>query len=253
MSSSARRRSNLFVLAEFLLPLGLLLSSGCFDAASIPLSSTPFLPAEAATPAPEGAGIVVLPKPVFKGAISVEEALLKRRSVRAFANVPLTLAEVSQLLWAAQGTTSESGGRTAPSAGALYPLEVYVAAGNVQGLAPAIYKYRPGEHVLVKIKDGDIRADLADAAVGQSCVKDGAIDVVVAAVYERTTKKYGERGIRYVHMEAGHAAENICLQASALGLGVVTVGAFYDERVEASVGMPDNELPLYVVPVGRVP
>ncbi len=246
-------RAIIFLLVQLLLPLGFLLSLGCFNAAPPPLAVTHSPAAGAAAPPPAQAEILGLPKPMFNSGTSVEEALLKRRSVREYASVPLTLAEVSQLLWAAQGMTSESGGRAAPSAGALYPLEVYLAVGNVQGLAPAVYKYRPGRHELVKIKDGDVRAGLSDAAVGQSCVKEGAIDMVIAAVYERTTRKYGERGVRYVHMEAGHAAQNIYLQAASLGLGVVTVGAIDDSRVKSVVGMSDDEMPLYVVPVGGVP
>ena len=181
----------------------------------------------------------------------MEETLFKRRSVREYANVPLTIEEVSQLLWAAQGLTAEWEGRTAPSAGALYPLEVYVAVGNVRDLAPGVYKYKPQGHGLVKVRDDDVRGELADAALGQTWVKKGAIDIVIAAVYGRTTKKYGDRGVRYVHMEAGHAAQNIYLQAAALDLVMVTIGAFYDDRVKEILGMPQSEAPLYVIPVGR--
>ena len=192
-----------------------------------------------------------LPEPRLKSDVSLEETLLKRRSVREFTDEPLTLEEVSQLLWAAQGVTAEWGGRTAPSAGALYPLEVYLVVGNVANLAPGVYKYKPERHKLVRIRGEDVREELAEAALGQSWVKEGAIDIVVAAVYERTTKKYGDRGVRYVHMEAGHAAQNIYLQAAALDLGIVTVGAFYDDRVKDIIGMPEDEVPLYVIPVGK--
>ena len=171
--------------------------------------------------------------------------------MREFVDTPLTLEEVSQLLWAAQGITAKWGGRTAPSAGALYPLELYVVVGNVDGLPQGVYKYRPAGHDLVKVVDGDQRSRLAEAAVGQSWVRDGAIDIVVAAVYERTMRKYKERGIRYVHMEAGHAAQNIYLQATTMDLGMVTVGAFFDEQVSEILGMPKDEAPLYVIPVGR--
>jgi len=126
-----------------------------------------------------------------------------------------------------------------------------VAAGDVENLAPGVYKYKPDGHELVKIEDGDVREELAEAALGQTWVQDGTIDIVIAAVYERTTRKYGDRGIRYVHMEAGHAAQNIYLQATALDLGMVTVGAFNDERVKEVMGMPENENPLYAIPVGR--
>ena len=182
---------------------------------------------------------------------SLEELLRQRRSVREYADAPLTQDEVFKLLWVAQGITRPWGGRTAPSAGALYPLELYLVAGNVEGLAPGVYKYEPAEEELTHIKDGDVRAVLAAAALGQDCVKTGAIDIVIAAVYERTTGKYGSRGERYVHIEVGHAAQNICLQATALGLGLVTVGAFQDDLVKMIIGMEADETPLYIIPVGR--
>ena len=163
----------------------------------------------------------------------------------------MTLAELAQLLWAAQGITSHWGGRTAPSAGALYPLETYVAVGNVEGLSNGVYKYKPERHELSKLRDGDVRLELGDAALQQVYVSKAAIHIVIAAVYDRTTIKYGDRGIRYVHMEAGHAAQNICLQATALNLGVVPVGAFYDDQLKSILTMPDNEAPLYIIPVGK--
>jgi SagB-type dehydrogenase family enzyme len=163
----------------------------------------------------------------------------------------LSLEDISQLLWAAQGITSDWGGRTAPSAGALYPLEVYLVVGDVDGLETGVYKYQPQEHALVRVGDGDVRSELASAALGQSCVARGAVDIIIAAVYERTTGKYGDRGVRYVHMEAGHAAQNICLEAVVLDLGTVTVGAFSDEGVKGILDMPESEAPLYIMPVGR--
>jgi len=203
------------------------------------------------TPAAPSETIIELPEPRFESSVSLEEALLKRRSVREYADVPLTLEEVSQLLWAAQGVTSEWGGRTAPSAGALYPLEVYLAVGSIENIAPGVYKYRPRRHEIVQVRDEDVRSELAKATLGQAWIKEGAIDIIIAAVYERTTKKYGDRGVRYVHLEAGHAAQNIYLQAAALDLGIVTVGAFYDDRVKDIIGMLEDEVPLYVIPVGR--
>jgi len=208
-------------------------------------------PTPAPTPGAPGYVQVRLPEVRVQSDASLEETLLDRRSIREYADEALILEEVSQLLWAAQGITVEWGGRTAPSAGALYPLEVYLVAGRVENLAPGVYKYKPDGHELVKVKDQDIRGKLAEAALDQKCVKDGAIDIVIAAVYERTTAKYGDRGVRYVHMEAGHAAQNIYLQATALDLGMVTVGAFNDERVKEIVDMPENEAPLYVIPVGK--
>lgn len=192
-----------------------------------------------------------LPEPRYDSDVSLEQSLLQRRSVRSYTDELLTLQEVSQLLWAAQGITDPAGLRTAPSAGALYPLEVYVVAGNVQGLSPGVYRYEPDGHQLIRIIDGDRRAELADAALGQSCVEEGAVDFVFSAVYERTTGKYGDRDIRYVHMEAGHAAQNLCLQATAMGLGAVTIGAFYDEQVTRHLNLPGDEQPLYIIPVGR--
>jgi SagB-type dehydrogenase family enzyme len=164
---------------------------------------------------------------------------------------PTTISEVSQLLWAAQGITDQGGFRTAPSAGALYPLELYVVAGKVNGLPAGIYKYRAKSHELLSIVKGDRTTDLCNAALGQLSVRKAAAVFVLSGVYERTTVKYGERGIRYVHMEAGHAAQNIYLQAVPLGLGTVVIGAFHDEEVKRVLKMEDREMPLYIMPVGR--
>jgi SagB-type dehydrogenase family enzyme len=142
--------------------------------------------------------------------------------------------------------------RTSPSAGALYPLEVYLVAGHVQGLPKGIYKYRPHGHELVMVGEGDKRSDLCAAALGQSCIEEGSIDIVLTAVYERTTRKYGNRAERYVHMEIGHAAQNIYLQSVTLGLGTVAVGAFNDERVKEVLIMKTEEYPLCIMPIGRV-
>ena len=192
-----------------------------------------------------------LPEPRYDSNVSLEETLLKRRSVRDYTDEPLTLHEVSQLLWAAQGITDPAGLRTAPSAGALYPLEVYVVVGSVQSLSPGVYRYEPDGHQLVKTVDDDKRAGLAAAALEQGCVKEGAINIVFTAVYERTTQKYGERGIRYVHMEVGHAAQNVYLQAVAFNLGTVVIGAFHDDQVMEILSLPQQEQPLYIMPVGR--
>ena len=216
-------------------------------------SCTNATPAATPTPAPGAPDyeIVALPEVRLTGNVSLEETLLNRRSVRQYTGEALTLEEVSQLLWSAQGITAEWGGRTAPSAGALYPLEVYLIAGNVESLTPGIYKYINDGHELVKVRDEDVREELANAALGQTPVRDGAIDIVISAIYERTMKKYGDRGVRYVHMEAGHAAQNIYLQATALDLGAVTIGAFADELVKKLLSMPEEEAPLYIIPVGR--
>ena len=204
------------------------------------------------TPSPTQANVITLPEPRYDSDVSIEQSLLKRRSTRSYTGEPITLQELSQLLWAAQGITDSGRGfRTAPSAGALYPLEVYVVAGDVQNLVSGIYKYEPDEHELARLIDGDKRSELADIALAQACVKEGALAIVFTAVYERTTVKYGERGIRYVHIEVGHAAQNVCLQAVAMGLGIVPVGAFHDEPVARLLNLPDNEQPLYIIPVGR--
>jgi len=192
-----------------------------------------------------------LPAPQTTGSLSVEEALVQRRSVREFRREALTLAQVGQLLWAAQGITRSGGYRTAPSAGALYPLEVLLAAGSVHDLSPGVYRYRPRDHALAPILKEDLRGKLAAAALGQSFVNDGAAALVITAVYERITGKYGQRGIRYVHMEVGYASENIHLQAAALGLGTVAVGAFHDDRVQELLNLPANERPLLIMPVGK--
>jgi len=195
--------------------------------------------------------ITKLPEPRYTSSTSLEKAIAERRSVREYGNKPLTLAEISQLLWAAQGVTSPSGYRTAPSGGALYPLEVYAIIGNAEGIEKGIYKYKPQKHEVIKVKNGDVRNELSRAALGQTSVADGAVSFVITAVYERTTRKYGDRGIRYVYMEAGHAAQNVCLQAVSLGIGTVVVGAFRDDEVKKVISMSDDERPLYIIPAGK--
>ena len=210
------------------------------------------------TPAPDGAvhelehQHLVLPDVRLDGDTSVESALFERRSVRAYTGESLYLNEVAQLLWAAQGVTAGWGGRTAPSAGALYPLELYLVAGDVEGLDAGVYRYVPGDHRLEMILSGDVRTELSTVSLGQSSVSDGAAVFVFSGVYERTRSRYGDRAERYVHMEVGHAAQNLCLQAVALDLGSVVVGAFNDGDLKALLMMPEREAPLYVVPVGRV-
>jgi SagB-type dehydrogenase family enzyme len=196
------------------------------------------------------ASVVPLPRPRLTGTISVEAALTARRSIRSFSDGALGMDELSQLLWAGQGITLGRGLRTAPSAGALYPLVLYVAAGNVASLPAGIYRYEPAGHRLVAVVGGDKRSELAEAARGQSAVRTAAIVIAVMADYQRTTVKYGERGVRYVHLEAGHAAQNIALQATALGLGTVMIGAFSDVAVSALLKVSGKQ-PLYLIPVGR--
>lgn len=192
-----------------------------------------------------------LPKPVEAGEMSLEQLLSQRRSVREYADATIELFEIGQLLWSAQGITHPQGFRTAPSAGALYPLELYLVAGHVEGLDTGMYHYNPEGHHLMKTIGDDLRKRLTRAALSQSCLREAAAVVVFAAVYERTTQKYGKRGIRYVHMEVGHAAQNLFLQAEALGLSTVVVGAFDDERVAEVLNLPTDVHPLMLMPIGR--
>jgi SagB-type dehydrogenase family enzyme len=194
---------------------------------------------------------IELPEPVYESSTSLEEALLQRRSIRAYRAEGLSLTEVSQLLWAAQGMTHPSGYRTAPSAGALYPLEVYLVVGRLEGLSAGVYQYLPAEHAMVQTLEGDIRASLANASLGQSVIEDAPVSLVLTAVFERTTQKYGQRGERYVYMETGSAAQNVYLQAESLGLGTVFIGAFQDERVRQVIGISEDETPVCILPVGR--
>lgn len=192
-----------------------------------------------------------LPKPRTEGEASLEHSLLRRRSMRDYVDSRLTLEETGQLLWAAQGITAEGGLRTAPSAGALYPLEIYLTAGNVQQLPAGLYHYRPESHELALAKSGDLRRQLAEAALDQDCVRACAAIILFTADYARTSRKYGPRASRYVHIEIGHAAQNVCLQATALDLGTVTVGAFRDETVTRITEIPAAHKPIYLVTVGR--
>jgi SagB-type dehydrogenase family enzyme len=194
--------------------------------------------------------MITLPAPQKDGAVSVEAALNKRRSVRFFKDTPLALQSVSQLLWAAQGITDKRGFRTAPSAGALYPLELYLFAGKADGLEPGIYHYRPSDHSLLFITEGDFRETLCRAALRQDAICQAPAVFLIAGVPGKTTGKYGERGIRYVHLEAGHVAQNILLQAVSLDLGGVAIGAFSDHEVNNLLKMDKGRVPLYIVPVG---
>lgn len=193
---------------------------------------------------------VSLPQPRKAGGMSLEEALRMRRSVRDYADRAITLTELAQICWAGQGAVRR-GNRTAPSAGALYPIEVLVAAGRVDGLAPGVYRYISANHSLRLVRQGDIRQQLASAALGQECVRDAPIVIVIAAVYERLAGKYGGRSERYAVLEAGHVSQNIYLQATSLGLGTVAVGAFNDTAVARAAGLGGDERPLYLMPVGR--
>ena len=188
--------------------------------------------------------IIPLPKPNQDGTISLEQAIAARRSRRDFSSKSLTLEQIGQLTWAAQGKDAKSGYRTTPSAGATYPLELFVVTGD------GIFRYLLDEHSLETLTDQDIRAELASAAWGQEFVEAAPLTLVFAAQFARTTKRYGQRGIRYVYMEAGHAAQNVHLQAESLGLGSVAVGAFDDAAVSKVLSLPDYLEPVYMVVVG---
>jgi SagB-type dehydrogenase family enzyme len=197
--------------------------------------------------------VTKLPSPSARGRISVEEAIAKRRSVREYTDRPLTLAQLSQVLWAAQGITEPAQElRAAPSAGALYPLEVYavVKEGGVTGLGAGIYHYSPSENSLTLVKGGDSSSKLKAAALDQDAVGFAAVNLVTTAVLKRTTVKYGDRGVQYAFQETGHAAENVFLQAQSLGLATVMVGAFEDDAVRAVLGIGTDETPMYIQPVG---
>jgi len=197
--------------------------------------------------------IIKLPSPSLNGKTSVEQALSKRRSIREYKPTPLSLNSIAQLLWAAQGITNQKNlFRAAPSAGALYPLELYLIAGNVTGLAAGIYTYRPDKHELQLIKGGDRRPLISRAALEQSWVHQAAASIVICGVYARTEKKYGNRAERYVLIEVGAAAENIYVQATALGLGSVFVGAFDDKDLHEAIFAKSDEKPLGIVSVGKI-
>ena len=191
-----------------------------------------------------------LAKPTLKGEVSVEEALAKRRSVRKFSGKSLKVTEIAQLLWAAQGITGEKGKRTSPSAGALYPLSIYLVAGDVEGLSPGIYRYRPRGHAVVKVKGGDLRAKLKEAAGGQRWVGDAPATFVIAVNYDRMDH-YHERGKIYANMEQGHAAQNMLLQATALGLGAVPVGAVSTGRMTKLLDLSSEFTAEYLIPIGH--
>ncbi len=195
---------------------------------------------------------VPLPEPSADGDVSLESTIERRRSVRRFAQRSLSLADAAQLLWAAQGVTSKDGGRAAPSAGALYPLELYLVAGDVESLPTGLYRYRPMGHRLHHVADGDLRKPLAAAALGQSWIRRAPAVLVIAGVYERSAKKYGRRARRYTHIEVGHAAQNVYLQAAARDLGTVFVGAFNDAEVQQVLGLPRDRAPLALMPVGHL-
>jgi SagB-type dehydrogenase family enzyme len=182
----------------------------------------------------------------------VEAALKTRRTIRRFAARTLTLAQASQLLWAADGVSDARGLRTAPSAGATFPLEIYLLAGErgVDGLAPGLYRYLPREHSLELTHKGDLRQAAARACLSQAWMAEAPVMLVFAAEFARCTARYGQRGVTYTHMEAGHAGQNLFLQAEALGLAAGIVGAFEDKNLSGVLNLPSHHAPLLVMPVG---
>ncbi len=211
--------------------------------------------------------IIQLPDPRYESETSVEKAIRMRRSVRSYVQEPLAISDISQILWAAQGITRkkeepparwntkyewQGGLRSAASAGALYPMELYLVAGNVQGLSKGVYKYIPKSHSLKKVVEGDKKTEIYDAALRQGSIKQGAALIVMAGIYERTSFKYGERAERYVHMEVGFIGGNIYLQGISLGIGTVMIGAFEDEELKKALDLPEDEHPLAIMPLGKI-
>jgi SagB-type dehydrogenase family enzyme len=197
--------------------------------------------------------IIKLPLPQLKGKVSLEETILRRRSVRRYRREPLDLPQLGQILWSAQGITGSGMLRAAPSAGATYPLEIFVVSGqeSVNELEAGIYQYLVNAHSLRLHRPGDFRPDLARAALEQEFIIQVPANIVICAFYHRTCDTYGKRGERYVHMEVGHAGENIHLQAVALGLATVEVGAFHEKEVWKILGIDEQIRPLYIMPVGK--
>lgn len=197
--------------------------------------------------------MITLPKPKIKGTVSLEETIKRRRSRRSFLATSLTLEQVSQLLWAAQGITDErTGFRASPSGGASYPLDLYLVVGknSVAGLEAGVYHYIVSNHSLEMHLRGDKRRVLALASLGQMFIARAPISIITTAEYGRITRVYGQRGIRYAHIEVGHVGENIYLQTEALGLGTVAIGAFSDSVVSKCLNLPKEHEPLYIMPVG---
>jgi SagB-type dehydrogenase family enzyme len=197
---------------------------------------------------------IYLPPSSQKGSVSLEETIARRRSVRDFTPEPISQAQLSQILWAAQGTSDTwEKLRTVPSAGATYPLEIFVACGRngVEAIDDGVYHYNIDSHSLTRHYAGDVRLELARAALDEESIYEAPVDIVICALYERTSMRYGTRGERYVHMEVGHAGQNIYLQAAALGLVTVAIGAFHDEPVRQVLRLDKQYRPLYIMPVGK--
>jgi len=199
------------------------------------------------------AQLIQLPWPKLKSNISVEEAIYKRRSHRAYKKTPLTIEEISQLLFAAQGITDRQQDlRTVPSAGRLYPVEIYLVSGKIKGILPGVYKYQFQTHQLIRTLKERKRKKLSEAAFFQFWIKEAPATIILCGVFKRTTEKYKGRGKRFVLMEIGHAAQNISLQAVSLNLGTVCVGGFEDKEVKEVLRLKKEEKPLYLMPIGKI-
>lgn len=192
-----------------------------------------------------------LPKACRDGSVSLEKAIATRRSVRDFRGDHVTAEALGQILWACQGLAADGPRRTVPSAGASYPLEIYVVAGNVTNIPAGVHRYDAATHSLWPVVQGDVRRDLYGATVGQTSAALAPVTVILAAVYDRITNRYGTRGMTYALMEAGHAGQNLYLQATALELGTVAIGAFREDMVRQILNMGADEHPLYLFPVGH--
>jgi len=196
---------------------------------------------------------ISLPKPSFDGRVSVEKAIKERRTIRDFRERVLSLAHLSQLLWAAQGITDPTGRKgAAPSGGALYPLDVYVLIGEngIEKMEAGVYHYLPKEHSISPIFKGDRRKEIASASLSQMWMAKAPAIIIITTEYRRIMGKYGERGVRYALIEVGHVGQNLFLQAEALGLGAGIVGAFNDSEVSKVAGLPAEHEPLLIMPVG---
>ncbi|MGB9810511.1 MAG: SagB/ThcOx family dehydrogenase [Dictyoglomus turgidum] len=197
--------------------------------------------------------VIKLPTPSFKSSLSIEEALLYRRSKRFYKDLPLTTQELSQILWASQGISdSDYKFRTCPSAGALYPLEVYISILKVEGIESGIYKYTPEKHEIIQLYKNHKRDELYEASLKQEWVKWAPVVLIICASFYKTKARYGERGIRYIYIETGHCAQNIYLQCVSLGLGTVAVGAFDDDEISKILNLPKFEIPTYLMPIGKI-
>jgi SagB-type dehydrogenase family enzyme len=197
--------------------------------------------------------LVSLPEPACAGSVSVEEAIARRRSSRRFGPQSLTLAEVGQLLWAAQGITGPDGGRAAPSAGATHPLTAHLVVERVEGIAPGVYAYEPAAARLRQVVQGSVANALVAAARHQEWIGAASAGIAISAEYGRSTVRYRERGYRYAHLEAGHAAENAHLEATALGLRSVIVGAFDDAALARVLSLGSGARSLCLLIVGKAP